>query len=341
MAITRFGDILKTIRETAERELPYIEKKSDVLVYAALYIILEKEPRRDTIFFNRFRYLSPMCDNESDALSRQTAKKLVKYGCPDDFFEHYTFRELDAFLGVFLCTMAGIEYTDEDLTMNCKPGEIMLPDKRLTLTIKAAVDEICLKNTVFFVRPRVFSAFIALYMKLRKLNSTSMATWVLYDTLNFPKDKDMHIDLIYRAIELVEIVYRDGYAEMYSPAVVLWHIFRVLRQAFDTCCKDGWIMDRGDIDYTHNFGEYSCCQRICDDCGGFAGAMGVEQDREGLETDDDDSEFDECFDFSGFDEDDEDDDEEYDDAFDEVFDISDDDDGTLDDVSLGEMFRAE
>ena len=31
MAITRFGDILKTIRETAERELPYIEKKSDVL----------------------------------------------------------------------------------------------------------------------------------------------------------------------------------------------------------------------------------------------------------------------------------------------------------------------
>lgn len=100
-------------------------------------------------------------------------------------------------------------------------------------------------------------------------------------------------------------------------------------------------MDRGDIDYTHNFGEYSCGQWICDDCGGFAGAMGVEQDREGLETDDDDSEFDECFDFSGFDEDDEDDDEEYDDAFDEVFDISDDDDGTLDDVSLGEMFRAE
>lgn len=92
MAITRFGDILKTIRETAERELPYIEKKSDVLIYAALYIILEKEPRRDTIFFNRFRGLSPMCDNESDVLSRQTAKKLVKSACPDDFFEHYTFR---------------------------------------------------------------------------------------------------------------------------------------------------------------------------------------------------------------------------------------------------------
>ena len=335
MAITRFGDILKTIRETAERELPYIEKKSDVLIYAALYIILEKEPRRDTIFFNRFRGLSPMCDNESDALCRQTAKKLVKSACPDDFFEHYTFREIDAFLGVCLCTMAGIEYT-----VNCKLGGITLPDKRLTLTIKKAVDEICLKNTVFFVRPRVFSAFIALYMKLRKLNSTSMATWVLYNTLNFPKDKDMHIDLIYRTIELVERVYRDGYAEMYSPAVVLWHIFRVLRQAFDTCCKDGWIMNRGEIDYTSSFGEYSCGQKVCDECNGFAEAMGVEQDREGLTMEDDDSEFDECFDFSEFDEEDEDDDD-YDDAFDEVFDISDDDDGILDDVSLGEMFRAE
>ena len=341
MAITRFGDILKTIRETAENELPYIEKKSDVLIYAALYIILEKEERRDTIFFNRFRGLSPMCDNESDALSRQTAKKLVKSACPDDFFEHYTFAELDAFLGVCLCTMAGIEYTDEDLTVNCKEGEVMLPDKRLTLTIKEAVDDTCLKNTVFFVRPRVFSAFIALYMKLRKLNSTSMATWVFYNTLSFPKDKDMHIDLIYRAIELVERVYRDGYAELYSPAVVLWHIFRVLRQAFDTCCKDGWIADH-DSDYINNYGEYSCGKNFCGDFDSFAEAFGIGQDREGLTTDDDDSEFDECFDFSEFDEEDEDDEEEdYDDAFDEVFDISDDDDGTLDDVSLGEMFRAE
>jgi len=213
---------IERIKTVSKSELPYIEKKNDTFMWAALYLLLEREPCRDTIFFRRIRWLSPMllCDRSANICCMNQAKMLVAMCCDNEFHRYGDFRKLDVFLGTMFGLLTGNDYFEDD---------IKDADNTLTRLIGDAVDEVCLSDETVFRNPKTVAAYITIYMIIRRLNDKDTALWTMYEHFNAKSKTELHLDLIYKVSVFVERIFRSGYAEMYGSAYVLWIIMRVLR----------------------------------------------------------------------------------------------------------------
>lgn len=258
----KLRDAAKSLLFTSEDGEQFFEAMLEVSVYLCLLNIKQ----RDIIFFDKLR----LHDDEWELIpAAHDAKRFIMEECCKciPFFKGSVLDEIDVVLGTMICMLNGKFYSLEKICASPDiPESFNFPDAKLLLRTRKTAQSLfqdwdSADRLLYTSRP--FCLILCLYLKYRFAYGRDRAVRMIYgvNVILGMKGNEDFFDLVYKAITLVDGAYSfydikyyhpRPVVEHYRPAVVLWHIVRVLRRMSEGFACDEWM---------------TCgCESICDSC---------------------------------------------------------------------------
>ena len=219
----------------------------DTVLEIAVYLCLFPMEKRDILFMYKLR-----CSEEKDHwYAAHNAKSFVlSEWTPLAHSKGSVLDDLDAVLGSLIAAFT-YQYYSYYENMIANPvllaAKVMgFPDCKLLrqarLTAQSVFTHWDDRGEAIYA-DNVFALLVCLYAKYRsRLGRKRAVNWLYRLTYELFGVRDpKFLDMAYKAVALVEGVYSRPAAKMYRPAVVLWHIFRVLRRLSEGFACDEWM----------------------------------------------------------------------------------------------------
>jgi len=219
----------------------------DIVLESSIYLCLYPMKNGDDLFFSKFRFdedpgfWRAAQDARGFVLSEWASSAHKKGSVLDD---------LDAVLGSLISAFTHYSYSYYDnMIANSqllKADAMGFPDPTLLRYVRRSAQKIFPEwdnRDIEIYTESVFALLVCLNVKYRfKCERTGAANWC-YDlsVILFRKKNAKFLEFAGKAFSLVDMVYGERRAKMYRPAVVLWHIFRVLRRMSEGIACDEWM----------------------------------------------------------------------------------------------------